>query len=538
MRALLLTLPLLSGPALAETFTVSSKATAATIYASGALVTHDLALRIPAGRHQIVLPDLPPDLSIDTLRVSAPGLKLGAVRYRRDLTPPRPASNDPRIMAAKAQIEEIEAQIEAVKDDAARQRLEVDAAAAQIDFFAGLGSAESLPSDPAELRALAALIGQETLRAKQAGFHAELAVRTTLRALEALEKDLKDAEQNLAALAPEAQDRPLLVLDVTAASDAEQTPLAVTFYANASWQPAYDLRLSLGEQPELVIDRSARVYQYSGENWDDVALTLSTQAIDRALDPRQLFPDLRRIYDKDELFRPALRSTVLSDAPMSEPLIVEEAAAMVEFSQGLAVNYTWNTPVAVASGADEVRLPFDTVALEAELVARAVPLTGSTAFLVAKITNTTDAPLLASAEALRFVGGGFVGTGPLDTIQPGAEAEIGFGSLDGLQLTRRIVTRGEADRGILSKTNEITEEIEITLKNLTPRAWDVELRDRVPYSEQEDLEITYRATPSADITAVDGKRGVLQWAFEMAPGDEKRVQTSYEITWPDGQRLQ
>lgn len=538
MRAFFLTLPLLPLPALADTFTLPSKATAATIYSSGALVTHALDLTLPAGTHQIVLPDLPPNLPLDFLRLAAPDLKLGAVRYRADLAPPRSAPDSPEITAAKARIAEIETRIEAVNNSAARQRLAVGAAEAQIAFLAALGATDSLPTDIAALRDVTALIGAETLAAKQAAFDAERSVRDTLRAREDLETALKDAKQALAALVPEAQDRPLLVLDVTAASDLTDTPLTVTFAADARWEPAYDLRLTLDPAPQLLIERGARVYQESGENWDGVALTLSTQQISGALEPGEVFPDLRRIFDEAELYRPALRSSGLSDAPVAAPVMAEEAmSSLAGVPQGLSVTYTWRDPVDVASGADEVRLPFDSLSLDAEIVARAAPLLHSTAFLVAKITNTTGEPLLAGRDALRFVDNGLVGMGYFDTIQAGEEAEIGFGSIDGLQLTRRILKRGEADRGILSRSNEVTEETEITLKNLTSRAWDVTLHDRVPYSEQEDLVITYSAAPPPDVVGVEDKRGVLEWRLEMAPGAERVVSTTHRITWPDGQQM-
>jgi uncharacterized protein (TIGR02231 family) len=328
-------------------------------------------------------------------------------------------------------------------------------------------------------------------------------------------------------------------LDVTAEAPLTEAPLAITFPAAATWRPAYDLRLTLDPAPALMIARSARISQRSGENWEGIDLTLSTQQISGAIDPSTLWPDLRRITDADDLYRPAARmSSSLDEAPMPAPVAESAVAAgMTALPQGLSVTYRWQDPVDVASGADEVRLPFDEITLEAEVVARAVPLLESTAFLVARVTNDTGEPLLGSPEALRFVEGGLVGRGWLDPIPAGAEAEIGFCAIEGLQLTRRVLNRGEADRGIISRSNEITEEVAITLENLTARTWPVELRDRVPYSEQEDLVITYRATPAPDTDAVDDKRGVLQWAFEMGPGSERSVSTTHRITWPEGQIL-
>ena len=77
----------------------------------------------------------------------------------------------------------------------------------------------------------------------------------------------------------------------------------------------------------------------------------------------------------------------------------------------------------------------------------------------------------------------------------------------------------------------------ITLRNLTAREWTVRLRDRVPYSEQEDLQINYDATPLPTETDVDDRRGVLEWRFDMAPNSEQQVQLNHRLRWPDDMRL-
>ena len=541
MRALFLTLSLLPVPALAETLTLQSRASAVTVHPGTALVTHDVSLSLPAGSHQVILPDLPPDLVVDLLRVSAPELRLGALRYRSDLTPPRATPQNPEIAAARARIDQIDAQIQDTEDSAARAQIAGEAAEAQLAFLRGLGTQSTLPNDPEALRALTALIGRETGAAQKAALTAEFAVRGIRPTLKELTEAREDAEQALAALIPEPEDRPLLVLDVIADTAVSNAALSVTFPVEAYWQPTYDLRLTLDPTPRLALHRGAQITQSSGENWQDVALTLSTQDLSDAVAPPPLFPDLRRIFDETELYstrsRPAASDSIAAAPPLTAPAVVAEAGALQSFPQGLSVSYVWRDPVDVASGADAVRLPFDTLELDAEIVARTVPLRSDAAYLVAKVTNTSGDPLLASDEALRFVDGGLVGSGFFETIEAGADAEIGFGRIDGLSLTRRVIKRGEADRGIINRSNERTEEVRITLKNLTSRNWNVDLRDRVPYSEQEDLVITYRATPDPDTNAVDDKRGVLQWRFDMAPGETATVTTSHRITWPEGQRL-
>lgn len=541
MRLALSTLALLPAPLLADVIIQPSRATDAVIYPNVGLVTHAVTLDVPAGAHQIVLPDLPPGLPLDSLRLTAPDLRLGSLRYRTDLAPPRGDSDSAEIKAAEDRIDQIEAQIEAVKDDADRQALAARAAQARIDFLTSLGQSDALPGDVDTLRDLSRMVGEEALAASNAALDAELAARKTREALEDLQEELAEAKAALAALVPEEKARPYLVVEASADTPVTNAAFSVTFLADANWQPTYDFRLTDGDRPALVIDRGAQVAQNTGENWQDIRLTLSTQSPSNQLGPSTVPQDYRRLVDPEEM---QMRKRALSTARMDSaadpiieaPVIVEEYAGSVEM-QGLAVTYVFDRPVSVATGTDTVRLPFDSQSLDAEIFARAAPFHDETAFLMARFTPDFGQPLLPTGNALHFFDGGLVGGGYFDGLVDGEEAELAFGPIDGLQLTRTVLNRNEGDRGIISRSNELTERARIEVKNLTNRRWSVELRDRVPYSEQEDLKITYSADPAPNVTDVEDRRGILQWSFDLPASSDKTIGFEYRIKWPEGQIL-
>ena len=104
-------------------------------------------------------------------------------------------------------------------------------------------------------------------------------------------------------------------------------------------------------------------------------------------------------------------------------------------------------------------------------------------------------------------------------------------------MTRQILDKATGDRGIIRRSNEQTEETKIEVKNTTGRSWSVRLLDRIPYSEQEDLVIDWSATPMPTAQDIDGKRGVLEWSFDIAPGASKAIDLSHDIVWPEGKML-
>jgi len=396
--------------------------------------------------------------------------------------------------------------------------------------------------DVAALRDLVGMIGEETLAALQTAHDAQRRADTADRDLKDLREELNRARKALAALVPERADRAMLAVAVSADA-ATEGQLTVTYNTgDAGWTPVYDLRLDRAGEA-LRIARGAFVAQTTGENWSDVAMTLSTVRPSEQTSPSDIWPWLRRIFDPEDLQTKTLMREQMEDdsfaGALAEPAI--EAPVMVEEAQasfdGLAVTYTYPGTVSVASGADRVRLALGELEADVDLVAQAVPISDPTAFLMASVTNDTGELILPTPEASFYLNGRFIGQQYLDLIPAGGEADLSFGPIDGLRLTRTVLDRNEGDRGVITRSNELTEEVRIEVENLTGETWPLRVLDRVPFSEQEDLEIAWQAQPRPTEQDVDGKRGVLAWTFDLAPGQTQQIALSHRLEWPEGMRL-
>ena len=131
-----------------------------------------------------------------------------------------------------------------------------------------------------------------------------------------------------------------------------------------------------------------------------------------------------------------------------------------------------------------------------------------------------------------------IGFSHLPLLAAGADVDMGFGPLDGVRLTRSTPDKTEGDVGVFSSANQLTEQAKMTIENLTGQAWPVLLRDAVPYSEQEDLEVAFVADPAVTRRDPDGQRGMLEWDLELAAGTTQQVTLEYTLTWPNGYILQ
>jgi len=523
----------------AEDIPLTSEVSAVTLYSQGATVVREVDFSAPAGQHDLMLTDLPKNTPLAAVRVSVEGAVMGSVTARDGFVPPRDPDMSAAREAARAEVERLEAALREAQADVREIRLEVQAAKARVAFLERLGQGEAVAGmTTTDLRDLVGMIGDESLSAMRTAHEAERRAAEADRALADLRKELEAARAALRALVPETEERAMLAVAVTSDEATDGTVRVSYTIREAGWTPVYDLHLAR-ESGDLRIERGAFVRQSTGENWADVAMTLSTVRPSEQVAPSEVFPWLRRIFDPEKV-RPKTLQRGQADAmaemaaPQAEPMPVETAQANFD---GLAVAYDYPGEVSIATGADRVRLALGTLETQAQVEARAVPMHDSSAFLLARVENDMGELILPTGEAMFYLDGRFIGKQFLEMIPAGGEADLSFGPIDGLRLTRTVLGREEGQRGVITRSSDFTEAVKIEVENLTGQAWPVRVLDRVPHSEQEELEVEWTATPRASEVDVDGKRGVLAWSFDIGAGETREIGLDYDLQWPEGKVL-
>lgn len=517
----------------ADVLLIESAPTEVEIQRTGAQVTRDVTFDMPAGQHSIVLPDLPLGAEAQGMRAQLSGAVLQSLTVRDTAAPLPPDAAHPGVEAAEAAVRAAEEALAEVQDQIAALQRAVAAAQAQQAFLSDLAGSETLPQDAQALAAIAQMIGAQTEAATAKAAQARIAMRPLARRAQDRQDELARAQAALDALLTAGADRKQVTLIATA-EDAGPVTLRLTYMAGyAEWAPAYALRLTTGATPSLDVDRAAWVAQDTGEDWVDVRLTVSTADTDGRSAPARLRPRLVRMFEP--VPAPSYRtSEAAADAgPILEaPVIVEEKAVLLE---GATARYVFPERVAVANGADQLRLSLGTLTLAPEVFARAVPAREDVAYRMARVTNSA-AEILLPGQAELFVDGQLIGFGEVPLLAPGAEAELGMGAVESLRLSR-ITRQGTGDTGIITRANERIEREVLRVENTGSAAWDVELIGRVPYSEQEDLSVVWSAQPEPTARDVGDAQGILAWRLDVPAGGDAEVSLNTRITWPQGMEI-
>lgn len=170
----------------------------------------------------------------------------------------------------------------------------------------------------------------------------------------------------------------------------------------------------------------------------------------------------------------------------------------------------------------------------------AVPREQQDVFRIAEVGNPFEGPLLPGPIDV-YDHGQFLVTSEVDYTPPGGRVAIGLGVDPQVKIARNAEFHEEAAgmlRGALRLVHAVTVEIE----NVSPRAVDVEVRERVPVTREgdDDVEVTVGRvepvweawSPEPGAPGEAKLRGGQRWRVTVPPAGKKLLRAGYEVRIP------
>lgn len=558
LAAALVLAPGLAGAAETE---LSSRIDRVTVYPDGAIVTRLGKAELLQGASQIVLRGLPATIDPASIRVEGKGFaggsgdgsfSVGAVDVRITPGEAKPVLDktvEDKLKALRQQKGEHEGRIAAI-----------EAQRATIERFAQTGPDKLGPDGKAlpvaDWPAVFEAIGTALVK-----------VQNDLRGERGKLADIDAEIATLERARPQGSRPGAPKRDVAIAVEAPQ-PVAAEFtvsyrVSGAQWVPGYEARLTTAiEKPALTLTRRAEIRQRTGEDWGDVALTLSTtrsagstgvpdlQPIQISFFEPQIIAEARAraqaLARKAETERaaPAPRNRVEGFAAPAAPAEPRATTIAADIAQAALESGPYQASFQVPGRAT---IPQDgtvkTVVLterkaEPTLSARTVPELEQKAFLEAAFNHDEEAPLLPGKVALHR-DGSYVGMGRIGLVAPGDEVALGFGADDRIKVSFAPVKRRENEPRWLNQTRTDQREFRTVVKSLHAQPVKVTVLQRIPYSENSAITVETIAAQTTPPTEkqVGDKRGVSSWTFDLAPATEKEIRLAYRIKSPGDREL-
>ena len=521
---------------------LNSRIEAVTVFPDAAAVTRVGEVRIPAGQHALVLKGLPAAVDPASIRVEGAGegrLVIGSADIRR-----APASTQPT--------EEAQRRLKDLRGQLARVQGRVDALETQkraVSEFARI-SAEAAAKegkgfDIAQARAAWQAVGEATAAANQA------LQEEGARAAE-LEAEIRAVEA--AASRPRMGLVPLVDLAVAVEAEREAAAVIRVTYrvSGARWTPVYDARLDTdgAGPPRVELVRRAAVTQRTGEDWSEVALTLSTARVTGGAAAPEVATQTLNLRDPIVVFEQRQRmsgaAAPMAAAPAQEAQRSAPAAAEMQAAReqeaslaASAFSAAFVAPGRVSVSGDGAArtLRLSSHQIEATLLAKVAPALETRAYLSASLAWSDDAPLLPGEVSLTR-DGVFVGKARIGTVPGGDRFELGFGADDRIKVERVPVRRRDNDPSGWSASRTQISDHRTAVTNLHKRPMRVSVIDRIPVSENSAVTVEPLPTNTAPTErSVQDRRGVMGWTHEHQPGEKREIRLGWRLRWPADREL-
>lgn len=509
------------------------------VFTDRAVITRAGTASLAAGKNEIEFPGIRDNIDLRSIRAGTEipaGVEILGVSWERHVS----QSVD------NAKIAELESELEKLQDESSRLAEQKKALESQRRFVdnAIQDFSRSVTGSPIDGASVASRENDAVLLKK----HIEENARQSYECENALRKvtnEISKRNEELNTLYGAGNARKSLTLIVTVKAEKAmkaEIPVAYTT-RNARWVPHYDTHLD-ASAGTLNFAYDGMVYQNTGENWENVRLTLSTaQPQTSALPPKIRPIELTGKAQQDKQREIVVTQEAVPASPAVQPGRGGAASVPAEnFSsvrtQGASVTFEISSAQNILSGNQAHGVSITEKRFEKiELNYEAAPQLRNGVYLRALAKNATEYPILAGKVGI-YRNSGFIGESSLKYTPVGEEFAFFAGTIDGLSAAVEPITpyRGETNKFFSSASNSTAEGDIFTLANFTDKPCKIRLRAQIKVSEIDDVKISILKEPLEHVPAttpgyvLDNKTGLIYWDVEVPAGTEKKIFLTTETT--------
>ena len=304
------------------------------------------------------------------------------------------------------------------------------------------------------------------------------------------------------------------------------------FAQGASWRPTYDLRAKDVSNPINLLYK-ALVTQNTGENWENVHVSLSTGNPTLGGNKPQLNPWYLRYQQPINFENISSQSKErnmksmqmdagqIQEAPMalSLPVQLQENQLVTEFDIQL--------PYSVLTDGKEVMMDIQSYSLPASFAYYSTPKLDKDAFLIASITGWEKLNLLPGNSNV-YLEGSYVGESFINPATTTDTLQLSFGR------DKRIVIKRERVKDLNTVKfigGNVEKEFlyETTIRNNKKEGLTITIEDQVPIKTDESMKVTNGELTGGNLIE---ETGIISWKIEIKPGETKKIRLGYKVKYP------
>lgn len=311
--------------------------------------------------------------------------------------------------------------------------------------------------------------------------------------------------------------------------------------SNAGWTPSYDLRATDTSSP-ISLDYSANVYQSSGEDWNNVKLTLSTGNPSVNNTKPTIYPWYLYIYDNYNSYKggDALMSVeTKKDKDEAEtsgngenipaPLMEAQTPANYTNVNANTTNFEFkiDLPYSIKSDGKTTVVQIQKYSLPATYEYYAAPKLDPKAYLLAKVTGWEEYNLLSGNMNLYFEGT-YIGKSYLDVKSTLDTLDFSLGQDENIVITRT-KQKEYSSKQLIGNNRKLKNSWEINIRNKKKNSISISIEDQLPLSTDKNIEVEKEIPTDAKY---DETNGILTWKYSINSAETKQINFSYTVKYP------
>ena len=538
-RALACAAAMLSGAPFAAHGQDVSRVIAATVYTDSAVVERQL--HTPGGTRHVQVDCMPPGFSASTLQIDGdPSVRLGDVRTET-------LSGDDALACVRGPLD---ARIRALQDQQAGLKAQASADDLALDYLRRWnGSAPDAAPAQRPAAATHATPAADTLRRSALDLMTEQLH---------LGRQMEDLGRELAALQKTSHQAPTRGNWSTLRFDLSTTAAATLRLRyqvlDAHWQPAYRAALDTAGA-KLLLERQAEITQGSGEDWTNVAVTLSTNRVNRAdgaTEPVSWALQIRkpepRTSSNGDITVQRVELTGSSVNPFTILREPAPATSAIDTTPVVGVRieeHDWELlfhttqPVTLPSDGQAHTLALDSHTMPVRLRLQANPLHDLGAYLLAEAEP--PAGIWPAGPIQTWRDGSLVRNEPNESWSPYDEEDgvmrLSFGRDDRVRISVQRPASMTLSTGFLGSQTQRSWGSVFVIANGHPTPQVVELLDAAPVSQDDAVKVVSKYDPKPTVTDWQHKPGVNAWMLQIPPNQTAQVSVSHQVTFPKEDRI-
>lgn len=553
------------------------------VYRGQALVTRKIEMELGQGSTELVVQQLPNQIVSESLYAEAvDGVTVTSVRYRE-----RAVKEDTR-----EEVKKLEAEIERVQAEVRHAEAERGVIAQNMETlfklqeFTVSAQSSDLNRGVLQFEPLEKLISY--IAGKRGEYQGQL-IKLDDNLLE-LNKQMGLLQRQLSELQAGVSRTEREAVLVVNSPAKKKTVIDLNYLVNnASWLAQYNLR-ARPEESKVSVEYNAIMHQASGEDWNDVALSLSTAQPAMAAGAPVLVPiqvevfagaaggvgltrarkaasapsesealafhdkgayvDLSQEFNRLQNERQQMAKmgrdaqTALSQVALSNQMmelaadkdaveVMKKEAKRFARTEGISVTYDLGKGLSMPSRSDQQLITIAGFEAKAEFLMIGTPLLTDYVYLQADVTNNSDVIMLAGPASM-YRDGEFVGKGQLEMVTMGEKFTAGFGVDSQVRISREF-----KDKKVETLWGNRVEKYDyrIAISNYKNTKVNLRLLERIPFTKDEKLEISGFETnkplsTDPEYVRTQKDKGVLRWDLNLgaATAEEKATIVTYSYS--------